>query len=116
MRDELLDRFGSIPESVENLLRISLIRVSAHKVYLAEIKGKNERILFTFTPNAKVNPEGIPALLNACGREMSFTAYGNPYFTYRYKKTGLVETDERLLLDKTEEILNKMSELLSGKE
>ena len=116
MRDELLDRFGSIPESVENLLRISLIRVSAHKVYLAEIKGKNERILFTFTPNAKVNPEGIPALLNACGREMSFTAYGNPYFTYRYKKTGLVETDERLLLDKTEEILNKMSELLPGKE
>ena len=116
MRDELLDRFGSIPESVENLLRISLIRVSAHKVYLTEIKGKNERILFTFTPNAKVNPEGIPALLNACGREMSFTAYGNPYFTYRYKKTGLVETDERLLLDKTEEILNKMSELLPGKE
>ena len=43
---------------------------------------------------------------------MSFTAYGNPYLTYKYKKTGLVETDAELLLTKTEEILLWMEETL----
>ena len=47
MKDELLDRFGNIPKSVDNLLRIALIRVRAHAMYITEIKGKNERILFT---------------------------------------------------------------------
>ena len=44
MRDELLDRFGEIPKSVDNLLRIALIRVAAHALVLTEVKGKNERI------------------------------------------------------------------------
>jgi hypothetical protein len=43
---------------------------------------------------------------------MSFTAYGNPYFTYKYKKTGLVETDAELLLEKTEELLTRMRAVL----
>lgn len=40
MKEELLDRFGAVPESVENLLRISLIRVKAHQIYGTELKGK----------------------------------------------------------------------------
>ncbi len=116
MRDELLDRFGAIPESVENLLRIALIRVAAHKVYLTEIKGKNEKIQFTFTPGAKVNPDGVPALMALYPQVLSFTAYGSPYFTLKYKKTGLVETDERLLLAKTEEMLVHMKEVFIQKE
>ncbi|MBP3204374.1 MAG: transcription-repair coupling factor [Lachnospiraceae bacterium] len=112
MKDELLDRFGAVPKSVENLLDIALIRVSAHRLFLTEIKGKNERIVFTFKPDADINPAGIPALLKKAGKEMSFTAYGNPYLTYKYKKTGLVETDAELLLTKTEEILLWMEETL----
>ena len=93
MKDELLDRFGDIPRSVDNLLRIALIRVAAHSLDMMEIKGKNERILFTFRPDADIDPSGIPDLLKKYGQSLSFTAYGNPFFTYKYKKTGLVETD-----------------------
>ena len=112
MRDELLDRFGEIPESVDNLLRIALIRVAAHGLYITEVKGKNERIIFTFKPDAKIDPAKIPALLKTYDKQMTFTAYGNPYFTYKYKKTGLLETDAQLLLDKTEEILIAMADTL----
>jgi transcription-repair coupling factor (superfamily II helicase) len=112
MRDELLDRFGEIPKSVDNLLRIALIRVAGHALFLTEIKGKNERIIFTFKSDAKINAAGIPTLLKQVGKEMSFTAYGNPYFTYKYKKTGLVETDAELLLEKTEELLTRMRAVL----
>ncbi len=112
MKDELLDRFGQVPKSVENLLRISLIRVAAHALYMTEIKGKNEKILFTFRPDALVDPGKIPDLLKKYGRDMSFTAYGAPFFTYKYKKTGLVEKDAEVLLAKTEELLEDMKILL----
>lgn len=108
MKDELLDRFGEIPKSVDNLLRIALIRVAAHRLYMTEVKGKNERIIFTFRPDARINAAGIPELLRECGQSLSFTAYGTPYFTYRYRKTGLVEKDAELILGRTEELLEKM--------
>ena len=108
MLDELLDRFGEIPKSVDNLLRIALIRVAAHRLYMTEIKGKNERITFTFRPNAPVDPAGIPKILEKHAEELSFSAYGTPIFTCRYRKTGLVETDAELLLHKTEELLEEM--------
>ncbi len=112
MKDELLDRFGEIPKSVDNLLRIALIRVAAHKLYMTEVKGKNERITFTFRPDAAIDPAKIPDLMKKYGKELSFTAYGNPFFTYKYKKTGLVETDAELLLNVTEELLLSMQMLL----
>lgn len=112
MKDELLDRFGEIPKSVDNLLRIALIRVAAHRLYMTEIKGKNGRITFTFRPDAAVNPLKIPELLEKYGKDLAFTAYGTPYFTYKYKKTGLVETDAELLLSRTEELLEEMGALL----
>ena len=116
MKDELLDRFGAIPKSVDNLLRIALIRVSAHSLYMTEIKGKNERIILTFRPDAKIDPLGIPPLLKKYGKALAFTAYGNPFFTYKYRKTGLAETDAELLLNKTEELLNQMRPLLEQRE
>ncbi len=112
MKDELLDRFGTIPKPVDNLLRIALIRVSAHRLYMTEVKGKNERILFTFRPDADINPAGIPRLLKQYKDTLRFTAYGNPFFTYRYYKTGLVEKDAELILSDTEKLLRGMSEVL----
>lgn len=113
MKDELLDRFGEIPKSVDNLLRIALIRVAAHKLYMTEVKGKNERITFTFRPDAAIDAVKIPDFMKKYDQSLSFTAYGTPFFTYKYKKTGLVETDAELLLGKTEELLADMEMLLS---
>ncbi|MGN1147665.1 MAG: transcription-repair coupling factor [Lachnospiraceae bacterium] len=113
MKDELLDRFGAIPKSVDNLLRIALIRVSAHALYMTEIKGKNERITFTFRPDAKINVAGIPAMIKRHKDKLSFTAYGNPFFTYKYQRTGLVEKDAELILTDTEMLLKEMSAILA---
>ena len=115
MKDELLDRFGEIPESVDHLLRIALIRVAAHKLYMTEIRGKNERIIFTFLPNAEVDALRIPELLRKYGQNLTFTAYGTPTFTCRYKKTGMVEKDAEQLLYRTEDLLEEMKILLPTK-
>ena len=112
MRGELLDRFGAVPKSVENLLRIALIRVQAHQIYVTEIKGKNERIQIFMKPDADIDPTRIPQLLAAFPKKLNFVAKGNPYFVYRYKKLDLVEKDAEQLLSLTEELLNKMKEIL----
>ncbi len=105
MRDELLDRFGEIPKSVDNLLRIALIRVAAHKLYMTDVKGKNEKITFLFRPDAEVNPAKIPVILRKYGPSLTFTAYGKPSFAYKYKKTGLMEKDAEFLMAWTEDFL-----------
>ena len=112
MRGELLDRFGAVPKSVENLLRISLIRVQAHEIYVTEIKGKNERILIYMKPDANIDPAKIPQLLAAFPKKLNFVAKGNPYFVYKYKKLDLVEKDAEQLLSLTETLLEKMKEIL----
>ena len=63
MREELLDRFGEIPKSAENLLRIALIRSHAHRLYMPEVKGKNEVIQFQLRTDAPIVVENIPLLL-----------------------------------------------------
>jgi len=112
MLDELLDRFGEVPKSVENLLRIALIRVSAHELFITDIKGKNERIQFVFRQDANIKVEQIPELIKKHKDSLSFTAYGNPFFTYRYYKSGVVEKDAENLLSTTERLLQDMQEFL----
>ncbi len=113
MKEELLDRFGEIPKSVDNLLRIALIRVQAHKLYMSEIKGRNEEIRFTLHPEANIKIERIPELIKQFDKKLSFSPKGVPCFLYRYKKYGVVEKDAEALLGLTETILEQMSNTLS---
>ncbi|MBR6478812.1 MAG: transcription-repair coupling factor [Lachnospiraceae bacterium] len=112
MRDELLDRFGEIPVSADNLLRIALIRENAHKLFLTDVKGRPGQVTFVFRPDAQIDPNGIPKLLAVFRKEITFTAHGNPTLVLKYQRAGLVETDEAQLLDKTEEMLGIMTQLL----
>ncbi len=112
MREELLDRFGGIPKSAENLLRIALIRSQAHRLYMPEVKGKNETISFLLRTDAPVRVENIPLLLQKYGGRMSFDPKGTPEFRLRYRKCGVIEKDEETLLTVTEAALRDMEELL----
>lgn len=108
MREELLDRFGGIPKSANNLLRISLLRVTAHELFITEVKGKVENIKITMHPTAPVKLEMVPVLLDRFCGALTFNTKGTPFFVLKYKKYGLVEKDEELLLQKTTELLEEM--------
>ena len=108
MTEELQDRFGNVPKSVRNLLRISLIRVAAHKLYITELKGKNEQIRIMLKPDAKLKVEGIPGFVKQHDKKLKFVSGKNPSFVYRYKKAGTVEKDEENLLELTERLLVDM--------
>lgn len=112
MKEELLDRFGEIPKSVDNLLRVALIRMQAHRLYITEVKGKNEVLKLTMKQDAKIKVEGIGELIRYSQAGLRFHAKGTPCFETRYKKGGMVERDEENLLMLTESVLEEMEKYL----
>ena len=112
MREELLDRFGNIPKSAANLLRIALIRSHAHHLYITELKGKNEVLQMILRQDAPIVVENIPVLLQEYGGKMTFEPKGTPTFRLRYRKCGVIEKDEEMLLSLTAETLRRMEEIL----
>ncbi|MDE6963021.1 MAG: transcription-repair coupling factor, partial [Lachnospiraceae bacterium] len=95
MKEELLDRFGEVPGEVQNLFRIAMIRVSAHRLYMTEVRGRGGEIRFTFKPDARIMPERIPEILKMYDK-LSFNHKGTPFFLFRYKKCGIVEKDAQM--------------------
>ena len=112
MQGELKDRFGNIPKSVVNLLRISMVRVQAHSLYIEELKGKKDRIIMKFLDTAPIKVENVPALIDAFTGNLSFSAKGVPTFQFKLYPTGSASRDEEALLSTTESLLRKMQEML----
>ncbi len=109
MRDELLDRFGKVPRSAENLLRVAYMRRLGHNVYLTEIKGGKGNIVFSFKADAKVDPSKIPEVVAKHKKHLSFSATGKvPVFRYTYECETLAEKEEQNLMELTERLLLDM--------
>ncbi len=82
MIDELVDRFGEPPKSVMNLLAIALLKAKAHRAYITEINGQGDTLKITMYPQAKINPLGIPPLIEKMNRKLRFVTTGTPHFLY----------------------------------
>lgn len=106
MLEELIDRFGDPPKSVENLLWIARAKAKAHGCYLREVSEKADAIQFVFLENAKINPVDIPQFIEDYQGILSFTPdKKGPFFTYylkknsRQEKLSVMEATERILED-----------------
>ena len=110
--DELKDRFGDIPASAENLLRIALIRSVASHLDITDITGNAGEITITMDEKARIKVEKIPLLLQRYRGGLRFFAKGGPFFRYTYKPVGLPVRDEEILLNTVEELLISYAALL----
>lgn len=111
MEEELLDRFGAIPKPAAHLLRIALIRATAHRMYVTELKGTAGRIKVCVKTDAPVKTENLEYFLKQYEGKMQFVRTGQPGFELKYEKFGLIEKDEVLLLKKAEQLLCDMEVL-----
>lgn len=112
MKGELLDRFGEVPRSVDNLLRIALLRTQAHRLYIMEVKGRPGELRFVYRPDAKVHGENIPKLFELYGESLKFFPQGNPVFTYQYKRSKVMEKNAEMLLNLAERLIGDMQRWL----
>lgn len=92
MLEELIDRFGEPPKSVENLLYIAKIKSMAHRVYFTEVSQKGDTIKFTLYEKAKIDAAKIPEFVAGFGQKMKFTTDAKvPHFTYFLQKAAPVK-------------------------
>lgn len=87
MQDELTDRFGDIPSVVDNLLKVALIKSSAHAAGMTEISGDKNTLVFHMHPHAHINTNKIPELINKYRGDLKFSTGNDPLFTYKPRKT-----------------------------
>ena len=80
MLEELLDRFGEPGKAVLNLLAIAKLKAIAHQGYVTEIKQIGKSVRITLYEKAKLNPEGIPLLMQKYRRGLQFKNEQEPKF------------------------------------
>lgn len=83
--DELIDRFGDIPEEVSNLMDISYIRALSSKIDIKNIVERDQYIKIEFASTDKLSIELIQFLTENYGKKISFDLSSSPYFIFKGK-------------------------------
>ncbi|MEG1568477.1 MAG: transcription-repair coupling factor [Oscillospiraceae bacterium] len=78
--DELIDRYGDIPKSVEGLVDISLIRVLAANLGIYEITQNKDSLIFY---SDKLDLQSIRPLMLEMGKRVLVNASGKPYLSVK---------------------------------
>ncbi len=86
MQDELIDRFGDIPNQVENLLKVVLLKAAAHKAYVTEISGNKSLVKLSLWDKADIDITRIPILVREYKGRLKFIPEG-PGFEYSPPRT-----------------------------
>ncbi len=110
MQDELMDRFGDIPGSVENLLRIAALKAMAHRAYVTEVYINRQEIRLTMYPKARLQVEGIPELVAKYRGDLKFQAGECPVFHFTDQRNKNRDCDP--MMEKTKELLKELSALV----
>lgn len=107
--DELLDRFGEVPEEASNLVKIVLVRKLAAKCGFSIIKQKDDMVLLYFREQAALPLPLLSELVHQEKGRLMFSAGKTPYLSYRIK--GLSQSE---MLDNIKILLQRVQKLQSG--
>ena len=112
MQEELRDRYGPPPACVENLLRVSILRALAHRLYVTQLTGRAGRISIKLRKDARLNTAGIEPLLKSSDGALKLYTTGIPEFVYTWKVAEGGKKAEEELLNRTEQLAETMARYL----
>lgn len=98
--DEIIDRFGNMPEELENLIDIARIKYLAKCLNITKIVSKKTVVVFTFEPN-KFDID-IEELVKRYGNKIKFSAGIKPMVTLE-----IGSMNERQILNDVTEFLKQ---------
>lgn len=119
MEDELVDRYGDIPDCARNLLSIALLKARARSIGIMEIKGtkvsvgtKNcyRTILRLYSENKNIHVELISEFVKKYGNVMKFTVEKEPFFTVTKPRSDF--KDQSAYIDFLLELVEDMAQRL----
>lgn len=97
--DEIIDRFGNMPDEIENLLEISRIKQLAKKKNLIKIQSRKNSIVFTYESN-KFDNTSLSNIIEKYGNRIQFSSGLKPMITLKLEKQG-----EKGILQEVKEFL-----------
>ncbi len=92
--DELIDRFGDVPDSVNRLINIALVRSKARKLGITEVVQKNDHLLLYV---ARIKSESNADIISRFTGRAMLSAGSKPYIAIRINKG-----------ENTQELLNRI--------
>ena len=100
--DEMIDRFGNMPNEIENLIEIARIKTLCKKLKVSKLQSKKDVIVFIFE-NQNPNID-ILELVKKYKNRISFTQGIKPQITLKLEKVS-----EKNILRETKELLNSLN-------
>ncbi len=100
IREEIVDRFGPVPDTIENLLRYGTLKFLAKKLRLRSVDRTEHRVVFKFRPETAVDWTRVTPLLKK---------YWGSLSPEGVMSLALRGTSERALLDETVGVLMELS-------
>ncbi|MBO5479279.1 MAG: transcription-repair coupling factor [Clostridia bacterium] len=97
--DEMIDRYGPMPEEVNNLLEIARIKELCKTAYVTKIAQRRESIVFNFDAN-NFKMEVVDMLVKKYRNEIRFSPGKEPYITYK-----VPENSDSVIIKKVKEFL-----------
>ncbi len=97
--DEVIDRYGKLPEELENLLEIARIKELARKAGVTKITQRLENIVFYFTKDT-MPVEKANDLMKQYGISIRFSSGIEPYVTFKIGKK-----EDKEVISKVKEFL-----------
>lgn len=86
VQEELEDRFGTVPEPVETLMRIAHIKAMAQRLKMATLTEDARQVQLLFHPAAKIDPRMVVEALARFEKSLSFNGGAKPFFSIRKPK------------------------------
>ncbi|MCI8662603.1 MAG: transcription-repair coupling factor [Hungatella sp.] len=109
MQDELIDRFGELPKTVENLLQIAYLKALAHQAYVTEVNINRQEIRMIMYPKARLRTAQMPELIAEYKGSLKMQT-GEKTGLFYQEKTGK-NRDSKKMMEKAKEILEKLGQL-----
>ena len=92
IQEEIEDRYGDLPQSVQNLLDVALVKSLAHDLDLTSVVVRQEEAVLICKRDAKLNPVNIPPFLELYKGALIFTGGQEPYFTIKKTDPDKIKT------------------------
>ena len=111
MLEELIDRFGEPPKSVQNLLLVARLKARAHQVYFTDVAQKGDSVKFVLYEKAGIDPARIPRFVEEFQGALTFSMDAKtPYFKYLMNKNSRDRSRDgveavKTVLDRAETLL-----------
>ena len=103
VQEEIEDRYGNLPKSVQMLLDVALVKKDAQNIGVTSVSEKNKNIIVSFKSDAKVDTEKVTELLIMKNSPYMFTSAPEPYITIKVDPK-----DKENSLEKIKKFINQL--------